>query len=203
MMRQDEIVEETLETLTREFIANPYLCYTEQGFHALFFCMLFNRLPDEERYVQLGDKKVSIIQKEYPTSHRLKDSRRGHWDIAVLQKPLTSTKSPAYDFLKVDSAVEFGLNESLRHLEGDIKRLSEKESNVAHKFIAHFYRLSNAESLRDWNPRSKRIVLSEEVAERVKGTDIVAYYALVDRTRSLGQALKIVDGRVQELQPRS
>jgi hypothetical protein len=112
-------------------------------------------------------------------------------------------KSSDYDFLKVDSAVEFGLNESLRHLDGDVKRLDGKDSNVAHKFIAHFYRLSDAESLRDWNPRSKRIVSSEEVAKRVEGTGIVAYYAIVDRTRNQRQALKITDGRVQELQLRS
>jgi len=207
-MKNDEIVNDTLEALTKEFMANPYVCYTEQGFHALFFTMLFNRLPVEDRYSQLGnkklgDKKVCIIQKEYPTFHKLKDSKRGHWDIAVLENPLVSLKSPAYDFLKVDSAVEFGLNEGLRHLEGDIKRLSEKESNVAHKFIVHFYRLSNTESLRDWNPRSKRIVSSEEVARRIKGADIVAYYAVVDRTRNKRQALKIADGRVQELQLRS
>jgi len=175
------------------------VCYTEQGFHALFFSMLFNRLPPEERYAQLGDKNVSIIQKEYPTFHTLKGTKRGHWDIAVLENPLLSLKSPAFDFLKVDSAVEFGLNESLHHLEVDIKRLNDRESNVAHKYVAHFYRLSEAESLRDWNPRSKRIVSSEEVAKRVKGTDIVAYYAIVDRTRSLRRAFRITDVGTQEL----
>jgi hypothetical protein len=198
-MKPHETVSEVLESLTKQFVVNPYLCYTEQGFHALFFCMLFNRLPADERYLLLGDKKVSIIQKEYPTAHRLKDSRRGHWDIAILQKPLSSMKYPAYDFLKVDSAVEFGLNESMHHLEGDIKRLNDTESNVAHKFIAHFYRLSQAESLRDWNPSSKRIVSLEEVAKRVKGTDIVAYYALVDQTHSLRRAFRISDVRTQEL----
>jgi hypothetical protein len=198
-MKTNEIVNEVLESLTTEFIANPYLCYTEQGFHALFFTMLFNRLPPEDRYSQLGDKKVSIIQKEYPTFHKLKDTKRGHWDIAVLEAPLVPLKAPSYDYLKVDSAVEFGLNESLRHLEGDIKRLNDMESNVTHKFIAHFYRLSEAESFRDWNPRSKRIVSSEEVAKRMKGTDIIAYYALDDRTHNLKRAFRIVNGGAEEL----
>lgn len=200
-MRHAEIVNETLEALTREFVTNPYLCYTEQGLHAMFFCMLFNRIPPEERYAQLEDKKVSVVQKEYPTFHKLKDSRRGHWDIAVLETPLVPLKFPAYDFLKVDSAVEFGLNESMYHLENDVKRLCDKESNVVHRFVAHFYRLSNADSLRDWNPRSKRIVPSEEVAKRVKGTDIVAYYAIADQTRRLKRAFRITDVGVHKLQP--
>jgi hypothetical protein len=198
-MRHDEIVNETLEALTKEFIANPYLCYTEQGLHAMFFCMLFNRLPLEERYEQLGDKKVSVIQKEYPTFHKLKDSRRGHWDIAVLERPLISMKFPAYDFLKVNSAVEFGLNESIRHLKEDIKRLTAIESNVPNKFLAHFYRLSESESQRDWNPRSKRIVTHEEVSERVKGTDIIAFYALVDQVHNLRRAYRIKSAGTEKL----
>lgn len=202
-MKHDEIVNETLEALTKEFITNPYVCYTEQGLHAMFFCMLFNRLPPEERYAQLGDKKVSIIQKEYPTFHKLKGTKRGHWDIAVLEKPLIPLKSPAYDFLKVDSAVEFGLNESVRHLKDDIRRLTDNESNVTNKLLAHFYRLSESESHRDWNPRSKRIATPEEVSDEVKGTDIVAYYALVDLTRSLRRAFRIADVGTQELHLKS
>jgi len=201
-MKPCEIVDETLDVLTKEFIANPYSCYTEQGFHALFFSMLFNRLPPEERYAQLGDKKVSTIQKEYPTFHKLKGTKRGHWDIAVLETPLIPLKSPAYDFLKVNSAVEFGLNESIRHLKEDIKRLTANESNVTNKFLAHFYRLSESESHRDWNPRSKRIADSDEILEEMKGTDIVAYYAIVDRTRGLKRACRITSSGTQELEPR-
>jgi hypothetical protein len=198
-MRVNEIVNETLEALTKEFIVNPYLCYTEQGFHALFFWMLFNRLPDDERYSQLGDKKVSTVQKEYPTFHKLKDAKRGHWDIVALRRPLTPLKAPPFDFLKVDSAVEFGLNESIRHLKADVKRLTDRESNVTNKFLVHFYRLSDSESHRDWSPRSERIATPEDVSDEVKGTDVVAFYAIVDQVRGLMRVCRITSSSTQEL----
>jgi len=195
-----ETVDEALEGLCREFLATPYLFYTEQGLHAMFFCMLFNRLSPEERYSLLGDKKVSVVQKEYPTSHKLKDSRRGHWDISILEDPLIPIRSPDYDFLKVNSAVEFGLNESIRHLKGDIKRLTANESNVANKFLAHFYRLSESESHRDWNPRSRRIATPGEVFDEVKGTDVIAYYAIADQTRGLRRACRITSSGIRGLE---
>lgn len=72
------LVQQIAKEFTLEFIANPYLCYTEHGQHALFYTMLFNALPPERRYTKLSNNKICVIQEEYPTAGKLGKHQRQH-----------------------------------------------------------------------------------------------------------------------------
>ena len=66
-----ELIEETLEEFCKEFLENPYLCYTEHGLHALFYTRLYNKLSDSDRFFTYKNQMVCVIQKEYPTESKL------------------------------------------------------------------------------------------------------------------------------------
>lgn len=181
MVEVETIVRDTIEEFCFEFLDSPYLCYTEHGLHALFFNRLYKNLPAESRYSIWNGQKVCIIQKEYPTADRLGKGRRQNWDIAILETPLQSIKEPSYDYFKLNSVVEFGLNESKDHLEDDIARLSHPKANLKLGFIVHLYRVSEEISGHDWTSRQKRFTDEKEIADLLKGKKgLTAYFALVD-----------------------
>jgi len=185
-MRMLELIRKTLTAFCLEFVRNPYLCYTEHGQHALFYSMLFNALPEQQRYLTWNHQKVCVLQKEYPTAGKLGKPQRQHWDIAVLKSPPESIhEKSAYDYLKLLAAIEFGMNEASEHLEDDISRLCHPEANLEHGFIVHLYRLSEGGKLfsgRDWSPKSPRILTLEDVQKLSVGKPIEIYYGLVDST---------------------
>ncbi len=182
-----DTVRQTIIQFCAEFIEHPYLCYTEHGQHALFYARLYNALPLEHRYTTWQGKKVSVVQKEYSTAGKLGRIKRQHWDIAVIKTPAEGieAKSPPYDYLKLAAVVEFGMNATLQHLEGDVDRLIHREANVLHGFIIHLHRLSKSStqfSNRDWSPNSTRILTSEKVAEISIGRSVEIFYAMADST---------------------
>ena len=187
LKQQIDIVKQTIINFCKEFINHPYLCYTEHGQHALFYSMLLQALPVSERYAYWQDKKVCVVQKEYPTAGKLGKPQRQHWDIALLKTPLMSIKtdSNSFDYLNLLAVVEFGMNEAAEHLIDDIARLDHEEAHVDHGFIVHLYRLSqpgNRFSNRDWSPNSPRILSVEKVKQISSGKPIEIIYALVDDT---------------------
>jgi hypothetical protein len=109
-MREIDIVRHTILQFCSEFVQDPYLCYTEHGQHALFYTMLYNALPEQQRYATLHGNKLCVVQKEYPTAGNLGKPQRQHWDIAVIQTPPEGigTEPQVYDYLKLTAAVEFG-----------------------------------------------------------------------------------------------
>ena len=132
--------EQYLETFLKEFIRNPYLCYTEHGLHALFFARLYDALKTDA----LDDFKghqVCRVQKEYPTADTLGKSRRQHWDIALLDLPCDAR---SYDSLPLWAVVEFGLNAKLDHLMDDLARVSHPKANTKRRYVVHLYRLSKS-----------------------------------------------------------
>lgn len=184
-----EKVEQIIKNFCLEFIKLPYLCYTEHGLHARFFCLLYDSLKEEQRYIQCGKHKVCVVQKEYPTANALGKSRRQNWDIALIESPALSLrgKTPQYDYLTLNSVVEFGLNATKEHLEGDIKRLSHAESNVENKFAVHLLRISTSGkqkiSSRDISPNSKKIFNPECVKKLIRKygkKDVVVYFGQFD-----------------------
>ena len=181
-----EIICKTIADFCLEFIRNPYLCYTEHGQHALFYSMLFNALPEQQRFQNWNNQKVSMLQKEYPTAGKLGKPQRQHWDIAILKSPPESVETKSsYDYLKLLAAVEFGMNEAEEHLEDDIERLCHPEANLEHGFVVHLYRLSESGNLfsgRDWSPRSPRILTVEDVQEMSVGKSVEIFYGLADST---------------------
>jgi len=186
MSRIEELVENTIEDFCLEFLKFPYLCYTEHGLHAMFYAKLLDNMPVNRRIIRVGDKDICIVQKEYSMAHRQGESKRAHWDIAILEDTQASDKGNWYDFLKLNSVVEFGLNESIDHLERDVKRLSHQESGVKHGFVVHLHRYSRAVTRRDWVRKHGRTKMQIEVQDEIQsilrdvGGDVIAYFALVD-----------------------
>jgi hypothetical protein len=180
------VVRQAIAEFCRAFVEHPYLCYTEHGQHALFYTQLFNALPSEQRHTTWQGQKICVIQKEYPTAGNLGKPRRQHWDIAVLKTPPESlVTESAYDYLKLAAVIEFGLNESKKHLVEDLRRLCHADANLMQGFVVHLYRLSQPQALfskRDWTSGSKRVLLPQAVAELVADKPIEVYYALADST---------------------
>ena len=145
MYNQIDIIRQAIREFCLEFIDEPYTCYTEHGLHALFYTRLFNTFPEDRRYTSWLGKRVSVIQKEYPTAGNLGKPQRQHWDISVIKTPpesLLASSSYSYDYLKLSVVIEFGMNESAEHLIDDIERVCHPDANVEEKFVVHFYRLS-------------------------------------------------------------
>jgi hypothetical protein len=181
-----DVIRQSIAEFCRTFVEHPYLCYTEHGQHALFYTQLYNALPSEQRYTTWQRQKICVIQKEYPTAGDLGKPRRQHWDIAVLKTPPESLATEsAYDYLKLAAVIEFGMNESKKHLVEDLRRLCHADANLSQGFVVHLYRLSAPGDLfskRDWTSGSKRILSPQQVAELAADIPIEVYYALADST---------------------
>ena len=193
-----DVIGQVLREFCCGFVRDPYLCYTEHGQHALFFTTLLSAIPEPERYATWSGEKVCVVQKEYPTAANLGKPQRQHWDVAVLKLPLASKLkgARAYDFFRLEAAIEFGMNERREHLADDIQRLSHPDSNVEYGFLVHLYRLSERTSLfsgRDWSPTSARIITKEEIAALVQGKPVEVFYAMCDRTGSHENGVWVID----------
>jgi hypothetical protein len=195
MSRISLLVQKTVKAFCQEFLRTPYLCYTEHGIHARFYAQILAAIPEDKRVLGFGGQTVCVVQKEYPTAHDLKKTRRQHWDIAVLANPAVPKfgETPPYDFLKLDSVVEFGMNATPRHLKEDIRRLGHPEANVDNQFIVHLHRLSTPGtgriSSRDWSPRSKQILDGDDVRKMLRGTRVIVYFGVADVTGKRGSSL--------------
>lgn len=182
-----ETIRTTIIDFCLDFVRNPYLCYTEHGQHALFYTMLYNATPVEQRLIPWENRKVCMFQKEYPTAGKLDKPQRQHWDVAILKSlPESELSGPgSYDYLKLYAVVEFGLNASVEHLKDDIERLSHVDSNVDHSFIVHLYRLSQSGKLfsnRDWSSKSKQILSPDNILELFRGDSLEIFYGMADST---------------------
>ncbi len=187
MVERIHTIRQTITRFCIDFVSNPYLCYTEHGQHALFYAMLYNALPTEQRFTTWQGNQVCVIQKEYPTAGGLGKSRRQHWDVAILQTPAESiVKGPrSYDYLKLAAVVEFGMNVTEQHLVDDMDRLCHPKANVEQGFEVHLYRLSQSRapfSGRDWSPNSKRILTQKYVSELSNGGPAEIFYGMYDST---------------------
>ncbi|OGN94758.1 MAG: hypothetical protein A2Z71_05930 [Chloroflexi bacterium RBG_13_50_21] len=200
-----ETIRKTITEFCQDFIDYPYLCYTEHGQHALFYTMLYNGIPEEQRYITYINQKVCILQKEYPTAGKLGKPQRQHWDIAVLESTQESihVETGSYDYFNLVAAIEFGMNEAREHLQDDIERLCHVEANIEHGFIVHLYRLSESGkrfSNRDWSSKSPRIMTIENVRELSIGKSVEIFLGLADITGIHASGVwNIKDGQVLSL----
>jgi hypothetical protein len=179
----------TLITVGRQFcadfVAAPYVCYTEHGQHAYFFALLYAAFPKSSRYVKFNDHRLCVIQKEYPTATNLGRSKRQHWDISVIKVPPPTANCTGYDYLPLQAVAEFGMNEDIYHLKNDIDRLTHRDANVRDKFAFHLYRFSaggRRVSRRDWSANSGCADSLETIAKTVVDTDVTLFFAVSDRT---------------------
>lgn len=188
MSGQIDAARQVIRQFCLEFTTDPYLCYTEHGQHALFYTMLYNALPVDQRFTTWQGHKVCVIQKEYRTAESLGASRRQNWDIALIKTPPESIAKDAalsYDYLKLAAVVEFGMNVEEEHLRRDIERLCHPDANLEQGFIIHLYRLSErgAEvSNRDKPPDWREILSREHVAEMGAREPVEIFYGLYDAT---------------------
>ena len=204
MFSTSEIIEHITSEFCRDFLRNPYLCYTEHGLHALYFTKLYNALPEDSRHVNWKGAKVCIIQKGFPTQSNLGKPQRQHWDIAVIKNPPTSDHLKfSYDYLRLSSVIEFGLNEAEAHLVDDIERLCHADANNEHGILVHLYRLSKAGqkfSNRDWSPNSPRIISLDRAKALVADKPLELYYAIYDSTHHYdNSAFHIKNGTINQL----
>ena len=182
----DNIIKNTIKEFCLEFLQSPYICYTEHGLHAFFYHKLYSRIPEDKKYIQLEKESICIIQKEYPTASNLGKSKRQHWDIAVIESPPKNflDKHLPYDYLSLNSVIEFGMNNNRDHLREDIRRLSHPDSNVTNKYIIQLYRISEPKfSNRDLSPKSKKILKLNDVKNLVKGRNVEIYFGIVNSTQ--------------------
>jgi hypothetical protein len=181
-------LETTIEQFIRNFVRNPYECYTEHGQHALFFTKLYEALPEDKRYLNIEvapDKTIRVcaIQKEYPTKVDLGKERRQNWDIAVIKEHNAET---SYDYLNLSAIVEFGMNASLDHLVDDFLRVSHPDANADNRYIVHLYRLSEASgksriSGRDWSANARDIKQIDEIKQLLQQMSAGGNSILMDR----------------------
>jgi hypothetical protein len=193
-----EVTRHTLLDFCKEFIARPYLCYTEHGLHALFFSRLYNALPEDSRYAACNGQELCVVQKEYPTAHNLGKSRRQHWDISLIKTPVVPPARPnAFDYLPLAAVVEFGLNCPSDHLEDDITRLCHPEANVDRRFVVHLYRLSSVAgkvSGRDWSPESAILCSRGSIQVVLRNRPVEVFFGVVDATGANPSGLWVITG---------
>ena len=185
----EELVEDTIESFCFDFIESPYLCYTEHGLHALFYHRLLTDLSINERCIEVDGKgsnrkRICMVQKEYPMAEkRKKDSKRAHWDIAVLNSEQKVDSKKWYDRLKLNSVEEFGLNEKMDHVSDDISRICFNQHNgsIQNGFVVHLYRFSKSISGRDWQNRHKGYALPGDIRKKIgRKQNLVAYWLFID-----------------------
>ena len=180
----EELVEDTIRSFCLEFLDNPYLCYTEHGLHALFYHQLMNNIPKNRRYIKPDGKRICVVQKEYPMAEKRKaDSKRAHWDIAILSPKQVVDGKKWYDRLKLNSVVEFGLNEKKDHAIDDINRIdyNQRNGSIQNGFIVHFYRYSKSMTRRDWQNRHKGYARPSDLQKKIRRKqNILAYWLLID-----------------------
>jgi len=201
MAEIDKIVEKTIEDFCFEFMARPFLCYTEHGLHALFYASLVGNIPKKERQVRVGGKDIHVVQKEYPMVDKQGGSKRAHWDIAVLDDVQTPDRQRWYDTLTLNSAIEFGLNESIDHLRRDVQRLSHENSGMKRGYIIHLHRFSRSVTRRDWIREHARAASRASIDSilRNEGRNVTAYFVGVDSVTGKRDGPWRLDGRSEPL----
>lgn len=88
------------------------------------------------------------------------------------------------------------MNANKDHLEDDINRLIHTNSYVEHKYIIHLYRISGPNpkvSNRDFSPRSKKILASDQIFKLIKVPNIKIYFGVADITKIHECGLWLID----------
>ena len=195
--KTEDVVRYALEDFCLDFLESPYMCYTEHGMHAMFYRRLMNSLPNESLYTRVGGRDVCTVQKEYRMGSDVGKSRKAHWDIAVLEKSQSADAENWYDYLRLNSVAEFGLNSDEGHFEDDVERLSHEQSGVPNCFIVNLYRYSRSLTGRDWQNEHEAFVSPVEMNNLIRkhGNKVVAYFALVDDTTGRRDGPYRIDGK--------
>jgi hypothetical protein len=181
----ENLVENVIQDFCKEFLDYPYLCRTEHCLHARFYHQMLIKLSFDNGYARFRGQRICIVQKEYPTGGRLDSDRRSNWDIAIIDVPVSSmpNREETLENLKLNTAIEFGLNADRAHLERDIQRLCHEDNDkiLKKRFIMHFYRISKTISMRDWSPQAERFLNEEDIQNLLqnnfRGQNLVVYYA--------------------------
>lgn len=180
-----EKLEEIIIEFCENFLKQPYMCYTEHGWHAYFYSKFLKKWKETTELMMKWEYKICIIQKEYPTlSPLIYTTKRQHWDIAMLDedngevieidseklKKATDKELKLQDRLKLFAVIEFGMNANNEHFNQDMKRLSHKDAvlQAKNRYIVNLVRLGKF-SGRDiiTDPFEKRIPKDEKNVVKV------------------------------------
>jgi hypothetical protein len=206
------VVEETIDDFCIFFFKNPYVEYSEHGIHALFFHQLYENFNSNEipRYGHYLNEQVCLIQKEYRMSGKCGGTKAAHWDVCVLKEPLESrndtniqikSRPNSYDFLEINSIIEFGLKANLSHLNNDVDRLCHPECKARGKFIVHLERFSDSFSQRDFPLNSKNeLPTKAQMIDLTKNNNVIIYYVRTNKNNKNDQRMwKFVNGNLTDL----
>ena len=190
-MCESKQVEKCIEYIIDEFVKNPYLHRVEHSLHCEIYKILENKLIENNIITNRLGFKVCLIQKEWPHPENIDNSRRrGNYDLVILgYDSLINSTLNNYLIgknIEINTAIEVGLNYSIKHLEKDCETLS--KTNAKNKIIIH---------LKNKHSRKTEIVLiKRKVNDCIeKYTDISFYYAWVILDE---HGLKIIDKEIKE-----
>ncbi len=186
-------LEKIIENFCREFLDEPYLCYTEHGWHAYFYHFFITRWQEYGNSITAKMpcvKDICIIQKEFPTLSKLIfTTKRQHWDIAILDESggttttvndLSNKQLKEQESQKLFAAIEFGMNADKNHFDQDLKRLKHKDAlgkQFEYGYVVNLVRIGDISGRdRSVNPFSDVPVDDDE--------KIVVYHVVFDKKSS-------------------
>ncbi|MDR1973640.1 MAG: hypothetical protein LBQ31_03080 [Bacteroidales bacterium] len=136
-----DCVEQSINTLVKEFIEYPYLHRVEHSLHARLFEIMKTHAPLKQQVALKDGTVTQLVHKEWPDNGNSK-KRRGNFDICVLT-PTLLAKSEREDFVKgklnAPVVIEMGLNYNIKHLKKDVEKLKNKKN----AYIIHLSRLKS------------------------------------------------------------
>ncbi|NBR87086.1 MAG: hypothetical protein EB141_02100 [Verrucomicrobia bacterium] len=130
-------VENAINRLVDDFLANPWLHRVEHSLHCELYGLM-RAAPDIPKTVVTAAFTTQPVHKEWPEpqshGHR---KRRGNFDLAVLQPALGDYEIDDFRYgrLPLLAAIEIGLNYSVDHLMSDWEKL--RQSKVPHCHLVH------------------------------------------------------------------
>lgn len=139
------IVEDEIDRLVHDFLADPFMHRVEHSVHAEFFTRL-KRHPELSGAYLIGatSRRTQLVHKEWPETVADTASgswRRGSFDLAVLSPNQLETAT--LDHIRTGRVaapivIEFGLNYLFKHLKQDYDKVL--ASNVEAPYLVHLTR---------------------------------------------------------------
>jgi len=194
-------VERCITRLFDDFVRDPFTHRVEHSLHLDLYHLLRNEVP-LQGMKRIGDSpyRTRLVHKEWPSitpvALRGTAERRQSYDIAVLDPQAVRDASlDRFIHGRIDAAIaiELGLDYSLDHLQGDLRKLT--TNPVSHRYVVHFSR--------------KRSRLTDRIEELVThDSDVRVAFMHLDadlqtfRKKGLNDR-DITDGRYQPSDPTS
>jgi hypothetical protein len=138
-----KLIDQSINQLVTEFVADPYLHRVEHSLHAHLFRFLSAHEHLAGKYpLGSGPNTTQLIHKEWPETIPRSGSRRGNFDLAVLSPTVISGCRHLDEFregrLPAPFVIEMGLDYDCGHLANDVSKLL--NSRPYQGYLIHFDR---------------------------------------------------------------